>query len=145
MHIIRNHNKRGLFWTETHPTSKFGGKPFSGFCEILLTNQSNNNQTNDEQKHNCTYLVLHSIKIWCGFIKGRIYKRVYWWWSAWSVNQSIRESTMYKLDLFNSIRTPTYHWTYKHLAQCSLTVTFLQHGGHELRLKVFFFKSHIFQ
>ena len=47
-----------LFLTKTPPSSKFHINPFSGFCEILLTNQSENNQTINGQKHNITNIII---------------------------------------------------------------------------------------
>ena len=44
------HQKRDLFWAETHPPSKFRGNPFCRFCLILLTNQPTSQQTDSGNK-----------------------------------------------------------------------------------------------
>ena len=41
----------GLFWAETHPSSKFWGNLFWSFSVILLTNQLKKKKKNNRHKH----------------------------------------------------------------------------------------------
>lgn len=42
---IHTRSEWGQLRAETHTPSKFGGKPLSGLCEILPTNQPTNKRT----------------------------------------------------------------------------------------------------